>query len=119
MLTRLTNILLAIITTAVILKPIAGGAEPITIPVFFDYQQLKILMMQDEFKGPNGTAQYLLDDTGCTSITFSDPQLSAEGELMRADAKILATVGIPTTGACMATTRWTFTQHPAVSLASI
>ncbi len=107
MLTRLTSILYAIMIMALIVKPIAVRAETITIPVFLDYQQLQLLIIRDEFKGPKNTAQYLLDDDGCTSITFSEPHLSAEGELLRVDAKTLATIGVPTSGACKVITRWT------------
>ncbi|MDH3880864.1 MAG: DUF4403 family protein, partial [Desulfobacteraceae bacterium] len=107
MLSRRTVILYAIMIVALIVKPIAVRAETITIPVFLDYQQLQLLMMRNNFKGPNNTAKYLLDDNGCTSITFSEPYLSAEGELLRVDAKILATIGDPTTGACRVITRWT------------
>ena len=107
MLSRLTSILYAIMSMALILKPIAVWAETITIPVFLDHQQLQLLMIRDEFKGPNNTAQYLLDDDGCTSITFSEPHLSAEGELLRVDAKTFATIGVPTSGACKVITRWT------------
>ncbi|MGB6010213.1 MAG: SPOR domain-containing protein [Desulfobacterales bacterium] len=107
MLTRLTSILYAIMIMALIVKPIAVRAETITIPVFLDYQQLQLLIIRDEFKGPKNTAQYLLDDDGCTSITFSEPRLSTEGELLRVDAKTLATIGVPTSGACKVITRWT------------
>ncbi len=107
MFSRLTITLYAVTIMALIVKPISVRAETIAIPVFLDYQQLQVLMMQDEFKGPNDTARYLLDEDGCTSITFSEPHLSAEGELLRVDAKILAIIGIPTTGACKAITRWT------------
>jgi cell division septation protein DedD len=92
---------------ALIVKPIAVRAETIAIPVFLDYQQLQLLIIRNEFKGPKNTAQYLLDDDGCTSITFSEPHLSAEGELLRVDAKTLATIGVPTSGACKVITRWT------------
>ncbi len=104
---RLTSILYAIMIMALIVKPIAVRAETITIPVFHDYKQLQLLMMWDKFKGPNNTAQYLLDEDGCTSITFMEPHLSAEGALLRVDAKILATIGDPTTGKCKVITRWT------------
>ena len=107
MLTRLTSILYAIMIMALIVKPIAVRAETIAIPVLLDFQQLQLLMMRDKFKGPNDTAQYLLDEDGCTSITFSEPHLSAEGELLRVDAKTLATIGVPTSGACKVITRWT------------
>ena len=107
MLSRLTSILYALMFMALMVKPIAVRAETITIPVFLDYQQLQLLMMRDKFIGQNNTAQYLLDDDGCTSITFSEPHLSAEGELLRVDAKILATIGDPTTGSCKVITRWT------------
>jgi septal ring-binding cell division protein DamX len=107
MFSRLTSILYAIMIMALIVKPSAVRAETNTIPVFLNCQQLQLLMMRDKFKGPNNTAQYLLDDDGCTSITFSEPHLSAEGELLRVDAKTLVTIGVPTTGACKVITRWT------------
>ena len=107
MLTRLTSILYTIMIMALIVKPIAVRAETIAIPVFLDYQQLQLLIIRDEFKGPKNTAQYLLDDDGCTSITFSEPRLSMEGEFLRVDAKTLATIGVPTSGACEVITRWT------------
>ena len=107
MLSRMTITLYAIMIMALIVKPISVIAETITIPVFLDYQQLQLLMIQDQFKGPNNTAQYLLDDDGCTSITFSEPRLSAEGRLLRVDSKTLATIGVPTIGACKVITRWT------------
>jgi hypothetical protein len=90
-----------------IIKPIPAKAETVTIPVFLDYQQWQLLMIRDDFKGPNNTEQYLLDDDGCTSITFSEPRLSAEGELLRVDAKILATIGVSAIGSCKVITRWT------------
>ena len=107
MFSRLTSILYAIMIIALIVKPSAVQAETITIPVFLDYQQLQLLMMQDKLKGPNNSATYLMDDDGCTSITFSGPRLSADGELLRVDAKILATIGDLATGACNVITRWT------------
>jgi len=107
MLSRLTSILYAIMSMALILKTITVGAETITTPVFLDFQQLQLFMIRDEFKGPNNTVQYLLDEDACTSITFSEPLLSAEGEFLRVDAKTLATIGVPTSGACEVITRWT------------
>jgi septal ring-binding cell division protein DamX len=103
---RLTITLFAIIIMALIVNPFTVRAETINIPVFIDYQQLQLLMIKDEFKGPNNTSQHILDDDGCTSITFSEPSLSAEDESLRVDAKTLATIGIPTIGACKAITNW-------------
>ena len=105
MLSRLPVTLCAILIMALIVKPILVKAETVTIPIFLDYQQLQLLMVRDNFKGPNNTAQYLLDD-GCTSITFSEPHLSAEGGLLRVDAKVLATIGVPGTDSCKVVTRW-------------
>ena len=107
MVSRMKITLYAIMIMALIVKPISAMVETVAIPVFLDTQQLQVLMMQNEFKGPNDTAQYLLDDDGCTSITFSEPHLSAEGELLRVDSKILAIIGVPTTGVCKTITRWT------------
>lgn len=107
MLSRLKVILYATLFVAMIIKPIPAKVETVTIPAFLDYQQWQLLMIRDDFKGPNNTEQYLLDDDGCTSITFSEPRLSAEGELLRVDAKILATIGVSAIGSCKVITRWT------------
>jgi septal ring-binding cell division protein DamX len=103
---RLTIAVFVVIVIALFVKPSTVRAETINIPVFIDYQQLQLLMIQDDFKGPNNSARYLLDDNGCTSITFSEPRLSSEGELLRVDAKTLITIGIPTIGNCKAITKW-------------
>ena len=107
MLSRLTVVLYSILFTALIVKPIAVKAETVTIPIFLDYQQFQLLMIRDNFEGPNNTVQYLLDDSGCTSITFSEPRMSTEGELLRVDAKIFVTIGVPAIGSCKVITRWT------------
>ena len=106
MLSRRKRILYAIMMTALIVNPIAVWSETIAIPVFLDYQQLQAHLMRDQFKAPDNTARYLLDDDGCASITLSEPHLSAEGEFLRVDAKILATIGVPATGGCTVITRW-------------
>jgi hypothetical protein len=107
MLSRLTVVLYSIFFMALIFKPIAVKAETVTIPIFLDYQQFQLLMIRDNFEGPNNTAQYLLDDNGCTIITFSEPRMTTEGELLRVDAKILAKIGVPAIGSCKVITRWT------------
>ncbi len=106
MLSRLTITLYAIIIMTLFVKPFTLRAETIDIPVFIDYPQLQLLMIQDAFKGPNNTEQYRLDEDGCTSITFSEPRLSAEGGLLRMDAKTLVTIGIPTIGTCKKIIKW-------------
>jgi len=107
MISRLTRILYAIMIIALLVKPVSVQAETITIPVFLDYRQLQLFMMRDEFKGPNNTAHYQLDDDGCSSVTFSEPHLSGDEEFLRADAKIFATIGVSANGACTVITRWT------------
>ena len=64
MLFRLTKMMNAILIFVLLVKPVLAGAETITIPVFLDYRQLQLFMMRDEFKGPNSTARYQLDDEG-------------------------------------------------------
>jgi len=91
---------------ALMVQPTPSRAETISISVFLDYRQLEFLMMRDAFNGPNHTAQYLLDDDGCTRISFSEPHLSAEGALLRVDTKTLATIGVPTAGPCKVITQW-------------
>ena len=56
MLSRLTIVLYSIFFTALIVKPIAVKAETVTIPIFLDYQQIQLLMIRDNFEGPNNTA---------------------------------------------------------------
>ena len=100
-------ILHAILLTVVILKPVAVSAETVAIPVFLNYPQLQLLMKRAMFTGPDYSAQYLLDDDGCNTISFSEPHLSAEGERLRLSTKILAIIGANTTDGCMTISRWT------------
>jgi septal ring-binding cell division protein DamX len=101
-----TSILIASMMMALILNPIVVRAETVAIPVFLDYRQLQLLLMRDTFKGPQNTAEYLLDDHGCTRIRFSEPHLSTEGTLLRVDANIFITIGVPQNNACTVITRW-------------
>jgi hypothetical protein len=104
---NLIRILHAILFTVVILKPVAVSAETVAIPVFLNYPQLQLLMKRAMFTGPDYSAQYLLDDDGCNTISFSEPHLSAEGERLRLSTKILAIIGANTTDGCMTISRWT------------
>ena len=71
-------ILHAILLTVVILKPVTVSAETVAIPVFLNYPQLQLLMKRAMFTGPDYSAQYLLDDDGCNTISFSEPHLSVK-----------------------------------------
>ena len=55
MLSRLSIALFVIITMAQVFKPFTVRAETINTPVFIDFQQLQLLMIQNEFKVPNNT----------------------------------------------------------------
>jgi septal ring-binding cell division protein DamX len=107
MLTRLKRILYAIAATALLVSPIAAWSETIAIPVYLDYQQLLAHLMRDQFNTSDNAARYLLDDSGCADVTFSEPQMSAAGDLLRVDAKIRASIGVPAAGGCTVITRWT------------
>jgi len=104
---NLIRILHAILLTILILKPATVLAEKVAIPVFLNYQQLQFLMKRTMFTGPDNSARYLLDNDGCSMVSFSEPHLSAEDEGLRLNAKTLAIIGANTTDGCMTITRWT------------
>ena len=104
---NLIQILHAILLTVLILKPVTVSAEKVTIPVFLNYPQLQLLMKRAMFTGPDNSARYLLDNDGCSTVSFSEPHLSAEDEGLRLNAKTLAVIGANTTDGCMTITRWT------------
>jgi hypothetical protein len=89
-----------------ILKPVTVSAEKVAIPVFLNYPQLKLLMERAMFTGPDNTARYMLDDDGCNTVTFAEPHLSAEDELLRLNVKTLAIIGTNITGDCTTIIRW-------------
>ena len=101
------RILHTILLSVLILKPVAVSAEKVAIPVFLNYPQLQLLMKRSMFTGPDYSARYLLDDDGCNTISFSEPNLSAEGEGLRLNTNTLAIIGANTTDGCMTITRWT------------
>ena len=104
--TRLLRILRAALFSALILIAAAASAEKVSIPVFFNYPQLQLLMKKAMFTCPDFTARYLLDEGGCNSISFSEPRLSAEGEKLRLNVETLAVIGANTTNGCLAITQW-------------
>ena len=99
-------ILHAILFTVLILKPVTTSAETVTIPVFLNYPQLQLLMKRAMFTGPDDSARYLLDNEGCSTVSFSELHISAEGEGLRLNAETLAIIGVNATDGCMTITRW-------------
>ena len=106
MLSHLMRILWSVTMLALLANPIPAPAETLAVPIFIDHQQLGHLLMRDQFTGPDKTARYVLDQGGCSSIRLSQPHLTAEGQLLRVDAGVLATIGIPETGGCRVISRW-------------
>ncbi len=103
---QLIRIIYAILLTVLILKPVTVSAERVAIPVFLNFPQLQLLMKRAMFTGPHNSARYLLDNDGCSTVSFSEPLLSAEGEGLRLNAKTLAIIGTNATGGCMTITQW-------------
>ena len=103
---NLIRILHAILLTVLILKSVTVSAKTVAIPVFLNYPQLQLLMKRAMFTGPDNSARYLLDNDGCSTVSFSEPHLSAEDEVFSVNAKTLAIIGTNTTDGCMTITRW-------------
>lgn len=105
--TLLTRIRHAVLLSVLLLTPLPALSETVGIPVFLTYPQLRFLVVREMFKGPDNTARYVLDDTGCAFVTYSEPHLSAEGQLLRVEVTTLATIGVNTTDGCATIGRWT------------
>jgi len=103
---HLIRILHAILFTVLILKPVTVSAETVAIPVFLNYPQLQLLIKRAMSTDPDNSARYLLDNDGCNTVSFSQPQLSAEGEGLRLSTNTLAIIGANTTDGCMTLSRW-------------
>jgi hypothetical protein len=100
------KILYAFMLVALLLGPVVAAAETVTLPVYLNYRQLELLMLREMFTGPSKTVQYPLDESGCSTVTLSDPKLSAENKLLRVDAKVLAAVGLAAGEDCTEVTQW-------------
>lgn len=106
MLSSPTRILHTVLLSVLILIPLPAFSETVAIPIFLTYPQLRYLAVREMFKGPDNTARYGLDDTGCAFATYSEPHLSAEGQLLRVEVATLATIGINTTDGCATIGYW-------------
>ncbi len=104
--TLLKRTLHALLLAVLVLTPLSAVSETVAIPIFITYPQLRFFLVQEMFKGPENTAQFVLDDTGCASVTYSEPHLATEGQLLRMDVATLATIGINTTVGCMTIGYW-------------
>ncbi|MGA9534352.1 MAG: SPOR domain-containing protein [Desulfobacterales bacterium] len=105
--TSLTRTINAALLAILILMPLPAFSETAAIPIFLTYPQLRFLAVREMFKGPDNTARYGLDDTGCAFVTYSEPHLSAEGQLLRVEVATLATIGVNTTDGCATIGNWT------------
>ncbi|MGW8187660.1 MAG: hypothetical protein ACWGNK_10350, partial [Desulfobacterales bacterium] len=105
--TSLRRMMTAVLLAILITIPLPTLAETVSIPIFLTYPQLRFLALKEMFKGPDNTARYGLDDTGCSFVTYSEPHLSAEGQLLRVEVATLATIGIDTTDGCATIGYWT------------
>ena len=103
---HLIRILLFILLSLLILKPVAVSAETIAIPVFLNYPQLQLLMKMAMFTGPDNSVRYLLDDDGCNTVSFAEPHLSAEGEGLRLNTNTSAIIGVNATDGCLTISQW-------------
>jgi hypothetical protein len=104
--TPLKRILHALLVAVLVLTPLRAVSETAAIPIFITYPQLRSFLVQEMFKGPKSTARFVLDDTGCAFVTYSEPHLAAEGQLLRMDVATLATIGINTTDGCATIGYW-------------
>ena len=104
--TSLIRTINAVLLAILILMPLPAFSETVTIPIFLTYPQLRFLAVREMFNGPDNTARYGLDNTGCAFVTYSEPHLSAEGQLLRVEVATLATIGINTTDGCATMGYW-------------
>jgi len=104
--TPLTWIFHTVLLSVLILIPLPALSETVAIPIFLSYPQLRFLAVREMFKGPDNTARYGLDDTGCAFVTYSEPHFSAEGQLLRVEVATLATISLNTTDGCTTIGYW-------------
>ncbi len=102
----LSRLIRIVLFLALIVNPLQTQAETVAIPIFVHYPQLQFLMERGMFNGPENSAQYSLDDDGCTTVAFSSPQLSAQGELLRIDVQTSTAIGTSITGDCSNIAQW-------------
>ncbi|MCP4409549.1 MAG: transglycosylase SLT domain-containing protein [Gammaproteobacteria bacterium] len=115
----MSRLIRIVLFLALIVNPLQTQAETVAIPIFVHYPQLQFLMERGMFNGPENSAQYSLDDDGCTTVAFSSPQLSAQGELLRIDVQTSTAIGTSITGDCSNIAQWkgrtVFTGTPAMA----
>lgn len=82
------------------------AADSVAVPIFASYALMQQLMQRELFKSPDRTAVYPVDKSGCTKVTFANPQLSGTEGLLDLRANLDVKLGLPSSKKCTVLNQW-------------
>ncbi|MEE4241194.1 MAG: lytic transglycosylase domain-containing protein [Desulfopila sp.] len=101
-----------------IIAPQNSRAETISLPMTFDFQLLRSLIVSQAYQDPDESAAIVTMNQGCNDIRLNKPQIQEEEGLVRFQTDIRITWGTPIGGNCFAPLYWSgsavFLQQPIV-----
>lgn len=84
-----------------------SAAYALNVPLFVNYSVMQHLLIQHVFTGPQHSAVLRLNDVGCATVHFTEPQLSGVTDLLKVRAKVAADFGMPSQGGqCVGLKHW-------------
>lgn len=81
-------------------------AESVNVPIFARYDMIRYLMQQQLFKGNDGQAEYPVDKSGCTLVSFKNPQVNGVDGLLKLQADVKIRFGLPGANRCTTLNEW-------------
>ncbi len=90
----------------IFLTPIEGKAKTLKVPIFLSFPLVQQILLKEIFTRPNGTTQYTLDQTGCSKIIFSDPDVTSKNGLLKISTHTKAIISVSASAECTTLTKW-------------
>ncbi|MBF0171203.1 MAG: hypothetical protein HQK87_08970, partial [Nitrospinae bacterium] len=97
----LRYILALTLTLVALVSPTPVRADTAVIPVAFDYDLLRALLVQRHFTDPDESAVALDKGGGCRRVVLSHPRLTPLGWALRTTADVTVRTGLVMFGKCV------------------
>lgn len=97
---------LILLMTALLLLATSVGASEVRVPLRLDYSFLRSILLEQVYSDQDGTAQVLVDQTGCSNLVLSDPQIGPDANRIRITTAVEANIGQEIAGQCWQISNW-------------
>ncbi|HEX7406033.1 MAG TPA: lytic transglycosylase domain-containing protein [Candidatus Binatia bacterium] len=97
---------LLVLLAAVIVAGGPAAARQVDVPLQFDHDFIRQILVAQVYTGPNGKAVLWNDGAGCGYLTLRDPAVNGAGNRIRVVTRGEARIGTPIGDECFAPVQW-------------